>query len=462
MRIKTLSHIRGTITGLLILVMSGLIQVALACGQEEKKQAGKGLNRQEQNAVKRNAAFVAEWYNVFIGQLPDCAMLPYRIPDAGTGAIFTRKELENRLPSLNEMLQNELRRYLNRLDTESQRKRREEERLQSPTMFSSSPISDPFLKSFIGQQLKAMGRRPESKVVFRNGAELLSPEATNRMEKPEKRAGQDAEEVLRRQFERESGSAKINSWYADSESNDIFQQGAEATKERRREFGIPDTVDGLVYYRWYRADYLPASLEKFLQQQFDTLMQYTKSSLAQENFRKLYGWKLGFNKSYNEKRPLWLYCSLPDTTIWMSPILIRGLLIQVVRDYAPHFVLEQLGLRPANSSDGMDEETARRVILIFRQSILFLLAHELAHIYLGREGNSGFMFCTKEPDCDQYAADLLVSSGESLSLNAFKSLLAQAVEEGSGELWGLEDQNDLQAVRQRYENVNMRIKGAEK
>jgi hypothetical protein len=185
---------------------------------------------------------------------------------------------------------------------------------------------------------------------------------------------------------------------------------------------------------------LPASLNKYIQDQFEALV----NALPQAQKASLSGWRVAAGAPPDispSGESLWLKQS--SKTLWISPSLVRGLLLQSTQAAAegeynrylsnPTLTTKLFGNPDVVASTGMQ----------FHNSIRYLLAHSIEHVVLA---GSTAPAADKEIEIDRAARALAGNS----STGAFRPFLEQSIKiSETSNSWGVEKADDGEAVLQR-------------
>jgi hypothetical protein len=238
-------------------------------------------------------------------------------------------------------------------------------------------------------------------------------------------------------------------------------------------FAIADGVEALTSYHMFREkglEGIPAELEDVIAEEYERL----KAGLPEEQRKRIAGWEVRAVTSPNTRGILWLSYSPSCKQIVISPMLARTIFMQVVRihgrnvvdlyagllelGYMPDILKE--GAKPPKSNDlrfyealailSQQSPWAVKIVEVFRGELRFMLAHEMAHVFLGERQEE---YAHDEGACDRAALELVQRLGGDAQFGAFQSILARALEEGSLQLWGFEDLADAEKVLERIRNL---------
>lgn len=144
--------------------------------------------------------------------------------------------------------------------------------------------------------------------------------------------------------------------------------------------------------------------------------------------------------------------SNPKEGIYISPLLVRAAFAASANQFArsPLFLFRESRERPERGTfrqlmEQVHYNDIEAAVLCFKRSFSFVLAHELAHLYLGLSSDE----LSAEEACDREALTLLARSDGVIWLGVYDYLLAAAFEENREAAWGLTTEKSRVEMRQR-------------
>jgi hypothetical protein len=228
-----------------------------------------------------------------------------------------------------------------------------------------------------------------------------------------------------------------------------FDPGIFYTEIYEKENLIEKNIDSLLFSKKYLASShteIPAALVKYLNVVFED----QKDQLIINNDSALYLKVKKFHLSFDEKSNavLWFSNTMADKTIYISPKIIRVLIIQSFNIYDKQLLhkkwrkmLTEKQEKQYTIYTSWSDLIIKNTAFNNRLTVLlsFMLHHEMAHIYLAQHAFPE----QNEVRCDCYAlayfrynyASKLLYKG----LGMYNSLLRTAIEYNKPELWGLSD-----------------------
>ena len=241
-----------------------------------------------------------------------------------------------------------------------------------------------------------------------------------------------------------------------------------------KELAIQQNTTALVYYRWYKDAAKNVSLPKSMQNFINNKFKYLKKHLKPDHKRILENCELVFETpkielqtiNREDLEPI-LFTKTAGRKIYVSPSLIRAVFMQSF--VAPQDLLA-LTMICYNNSDSLRDKKFLKiftrtfdftVLEEFTNSFLFPFAHEMAHIYLANDHKSKDNI---EELCDCYALNHIWSiKKEKTSTGYFESILVQAFEENTEELWDSSNNNEVKnKLKSRLDLLKERLERLKK
>lgn len=363
----------------------------------------------EERTVVKNAAYLFQWYEAFVGVPPQIHQLPAALPEARPDELFTPEEVERLLP---------------RLPPESRREVAESVR-------QTLALAREQTEGLRGTPYE----RPERRIFFTGPIALDNPndviEAVARLEQAA--------------YVREGVAALVN--------YKIYRQS------RERLSTVPVSMERFVQGEYER---LKSALDPADRAKLKGMNMRIGSALGEE---RLFWLGVCAPRSCKLIRlsPLLARAMFMQIVRSDGQVLVasydrfersggrletfrRGLSVDSLRsDYAGQQLLTVLREIPREFNNPVEK---------FKESLHFPLAHEMAHVYLG----DGRVNEPSEERCDEAALLLLRRLNGRASLGAFESILNQAIKEGSTDLWGLDNNADsLDDLLNRFEQLRLKM-----
>jgi hypothetical protein len=187
---------------------------------------------------------------------------------------------------------------------------------------------------------------------------------------------------------------------------------------------------------------IPQTLADYVQREFESL----KNQLPAEQQARLAGWRTSVGPPPNASVGESLWLKQTSNVLWISPFLIRGLLLESVQQPAEdeYDAVVANGSSTTNFLNNPDVRSA--VATNFNKSIRYLLAHSMGHVTLVSSPG-----VDKEVAIDQMAFSLLSSK----NVGPYLQFLDEAVRvnEASSLAWGVEASNDGRSVSTRIKSL---------
>jgi hypothetical protein len=204
----------------------------------------------------------------------------------------------------------------------------------------------------------------------------------------------------------------------------------------------PTNVIEVVRYGVFRLPFeavteVPPSLARIVVGLFELLREHGKFTPQGET--NLADTTLKSSVAPTESRTL--FCATETSgggfVIRLSPLLLRSTLLLSAGTQFIYF----------NGSRSLDyrtqERIAQSIVETFKKQVVFPLAHEMAHVFLGELIGTN----DAEERCDRAAAELIREAGLTFSPGIFQTLMVAAINEGVPEVW--EGIRDADAIRKR-------------
>jgi hypothetical protein len=206
-------------------------------------------------------------------------------------------------------------------------------------------------------------------------------------------------------------------------------------------------IEGLSKFKWRLGGPLPPAdvpngLKTYLRSEFERM----KIKLTADQRSRLANWRVDFGvppSPSSAGESLWL--KTRENVIWMSPIMLRALLLEaaqqeLIRDYPALFHARLQGTTSSIYEQLSKASVINAVLEKFRRSVLFLLAHQMAHVFVQPAPNTSAEDREKSYD----TAALQLSESQLTSLEVLHRLLAKA-----SDSTGFEEAGDRDAVLSR-------------
>jgi hypothetical protein len=223
----------------------------------------------------------------------------------------------------------------------------------------------------------------------------------------------------------------------------------------RQYYNIDFDIDGLVESSLYKSVSTPYILQSWLSKGLGIVKEDLDSSYRE----KVKNVKIDFSQQNSDL--LWMRND--GQNIFISPFLVRAVFIKLIRNNTYIFHILNKYDKSHNEfkmNDHSDFPNPERVIFEmfeaeFIMNFVFLISHELAHIYLG---HTPFNFNEYQADCYGWknCKNIIIKSywysgvhETKASLGVFESLFDKALKENKSFLWGFHTVNDADAQKNR-------------
>ena len=185
----------------------------------------------------------------------------------------------------------------------------------------------------------------------------------------------------------------------------------------------------------------PQTLVNFVQSEFESL----KNELPEEQKARLAGFRTSVGSPPNASVGENLWLKQTSNVLWISPFLIRGLLLQSVQKPAED-EFDKVVANPSLTTHFLDNPEVRNAVTAnFKKAIRYLLVHCMGHVTLVPSPG-----VDKEVEIDNFAFSRLASK----DTGPFLQFLDQAVlmnEDNSA--WGVEVSGDGKRVSARIKSL---------
>ena len=275
---------------------------------------------------------------------------------------------------------------------------------------------------------------------------------------PNNNVGDAARKILREFMKGKDGLFYNGSGEFNEETgHDLLGQVAliEARKQREgaarpwviNKFYLRKSVSESVKQRWNTTPppaelTVPQTLANYVQSEFESL----KNELPAEQQARLAGWRTGVGSPPNASVGESLWLKQTSNVLWISPFLIRGLLLESVQQPAEN-EYDAVVTNGSFTTRFLDNPDVRNAVTAnFKKAIRYLLAHSMAHVTF--VSNAAV---DKEVAIDQMAFGFLSSK----DVGPFLQFLDEAVlvNEASSLTWGVEASNDGRTVSARIKSL---------
>ena len=245
--------------------------------------------------------------------------------------------------------------------------------------------------------------------------------------------------------------------FTENTGNDLLTKVALVEERNHREgaarhwvvnkFNLRNAVSESVKHRWNTtppaaALTIPQTLADYVQSEFESL----RNQLPPEQQARLAGWRTSVGSPPNASAGESLWLKQTANVLWISPFLIRGLLLESAQKPAEveFNTVVTNGSFTARFLDNPDVRNA--VSANFKKAIRYLLAHSMGHVTLVSTPGTD-----NEVAIDQFAFSLLHSK----DVNPFLQFLDEAVvvNEADSSTWGVEAPNDGRTVSARIKSL---------
>ena len=277
---------------------------------------------------------------------------------------------------------------------------------------------------------------------------------------PNNNVGDAARKILR-EFMKGKGADELfyngSGEFSEETGHDLLGQVALVEARKKREgaarpwvtnkFHLRKSVSESVKQRWNTTPppaglTIPQTLANYVQSEFESL----KNELPAEQQARLAGWRTSVGAPPNASTGESLWLKQTSNVLWISPFLIRGLLLESVQTPAED-EYDAVVTNGSFTTRFLDNPDVRNAVSAnFKKAIRYLLAHSMAHVTFVSSPAAD-----KEVAIDQMAFGFLSSK----DVGPFLQFLDEAVlvNEASSLAWGVEASNDGRTVSARIKSL---------
>lgn len=200
-------------------------------------------------------------------------------------------------------------------------------------------------------------------------------------------------------------------------------------------FGVPNNLEDLVFSDIYKDFDIDSFFIDILEQMFRTQITF----LEADEYSKVMQVNLNLNKRLDEN--LWL--NINAESMYISPNLVRAVFIytnneleRIIR-YKDKYYTEHAyhGLQTMYFDRELSTEDMEGLYSLFinkfKDSFNFIIAHELAHLYLG----DGYYVIDDEFKCDCAAINHMIDFNGYFDYGIFVTMISKSVEIGREDIW---------------------------